>query len=233
MKKKIPLQVLETIEPYLNRKGESFDAVTPGGKLLKFKDKDDSSDFYFNIETYKNENGFQLLIDWKPINKQTTANKKIWIKAEQLDLYFNKWLELLNGYETVKTIYDDPILEAFTEEYYTEFEIVDDNGDVNPFSTKQVLLLDAHLDSIQKKIDKFQTRENRTEIEKIKNNIENLRNNLTKKSKNWVIAQVSKIWAQITKQGPKLMKEFLSETKKQAIKEGIKLLFENGSELIN
>lgn len=233
MKKKIPLQVLETIEPYVNKKGTSFDSIDPNGFLLKFIDKDDSSDFYFNVETYKIENGFQLLVDWKPSNKQTIANKKMWIKAEQLDSYFTNWLKLLDGYENVKTVFDDPILEAFADEYFTEFEIIDEDADVKPFSTKQVLLLDNHLESIQKRIDKFQTPENKAEIEKIKTNVEELRNNLTKKSKKWVIKQVSKIWAQITKQGPKLMKEFLSETKKHAIKEGVKLLFEKGADLIN
>ncbi len=233
MKKKIPLQVLETIEPYVNKKGESFDSVDPSGLLLKFIDKDVNSNFYFNVESYKIDNGFQLLIDWKPFNKQTIANKKMWIKAEQLDTYFTNWLKLLEGYDKVKTVFDDPILEAFVDEYFSEFEIVDEDADIKPFSTKQVLILDSHLESIQKKIEKFQTPENKREIETIKNNLEELRSNLTKKSKKWVIKQVSKIWAQITKQGPKLMKEFLTETKKHALKEGIKLLFDKGIDIIN
>lgn len=233
MKKKIPLQVLETIEPYVNKKGTSFESIEPKNFLLKFIDKDDNSDFYFNVEEYKIESDFKLLIDFKPQSKQSTANRKTWIKANLLETHFTNWLKLLEGYDKVKTVFDDPILEAFADEYFTEFEIIDEDADVKPFSTKQVLLLDTHLESIQKKIDKFQTPENKAEIDKIKSNVEELRNNLTKKSKKWVIKQVSKIWAQITKQGPKLMKEFLSETKKHAIKEGVKFLFDKGADLIN
>jgi hypothetical protein len=233
VKKKIPLQVLETIEPYVNKKGESFDAIDPDGFLLKFVDKEDASDFYFNVESYKIENGFKLLVDWKPTNKQTIANKRIWIKAEQLDSYFTNWLKLLEGYDKVKSVFDDPILQAFADEYFSEFEILDDDADVKPFKTKQVLLLDDHLENIQKKIEKYQTEENRLEIQQIKSDVTDLRNNLTKKPKKWVIKQLSKIWAKITKQGPKLMKEFLNETKKHAIKEGVKLLFDKGADLIN
>lgn len=233
MKKKIPLQVLETIEPYVNKKGHSFESIEPNSFLLKFIDKDENSDFYFNVEAYNTENGFHLLVDWKPSNKQTILNKKMWIKAEQLNTFFTNWLKLLEGYDKVKTVFDDPILEAFADEYFTEFEIIDEESETKPFSTKQILLLDTHLENIQKRIDKFKTPDNKEEIEKIKDCVEELRNNLTKKSKKWVIKKVSNIWAQITKQGPKLMKEFLSESKKLSIKEGVKFLFNEGIDLIN
>jgi len=233
MKKKIPLQVLETIEPYVKNKGVSFESVDSSGFLLKFIDKDNTSDFYFNVEEYKMDPSFQLLIDWKPINKQSIQNRKAWIKAEQLNTHFTNWLTLLEGYEKVKSVFDDPIIEAFTEEYYSEFEIIDTEADVKPFSTKQILLLDSHLENIEKKIEKFQTEENKLAIQKIKDNVAELRQNLTKKPKKWVIKQLSKVWAEITKQGPKFIKEFLNETKKTAIKESVKFIFENGINLIN
>lgn len=232
MKKKIPLQVLETIEPFVNKRGTSFDSIEPNDFLLRFVDKDEKSDFYFNVEGHRMENGFQLLIDWKPMNKQSIMNRRMWVKAEQLETYLSNWIILLEGYEKVKTFFDDPILDAFAEEYFTEFEIIDEDAELKPFTTKQVFILDDHLDYIQNKIDKFQTEENKIEIQEIKNDVVELRNNLTKKPKKWVIKQLSKIWAKITKQGPKLMKEFLNETKKLAIKEGVKLVFEKGIDLI-
>jgi hypothetical protein len=232
VKKKIPLQVLETIEPYVNKKGETFHSSDPQKFLLKFDDKEDGSDFYFNVESYKNDQGFQLLIDWKPINKQSVANKKMWIKAESLDNYFTNWLKLLEGYDKVRTVFDDPIIEAFTEEYFSEFEIIDEDADTKPFKTNQVLLLDKHLSTIHKKIEKHKTEDNQSEIEAIQSDVLDLKSNLTRKSKKWVIQRLSKIWAKITKQGPHLMKEFLSETKKQAIKEGVKLIIEKGTDFI-
>lgn len=232
MKKKIPLQVLEFIEPFVDRKGKTFDTINSDNFLLKFIDKEEGSNFYFNVESYKIENGFNLLIDWKPDNKQTIANHRTWIKAENLETYFSNWLKLLEGYEKVKTVFDDPILNAFTEEYFSDFEIVEDDADSKPFSSKQIMLLDVHLENIQKKIGKYENPENNFEIQEIKNDVIELRYNLTKKSKEWVIKRLAKVWAKITKQGPILMKEFLSETKKNAIKEGVKFIFEHGIDLI-
>lgn len=234
MKKKIPLQVLETIEPYINRKDLVFESILPNDFLLKFIDKDIKSDFYFNVESYKLESAFELLIDRKPFDKQSVTNKRTWIKANQLDSHFNEWINLLKRYETVKTVFDDPILKAFEDEYYSEFEFVnDEEADVKPFSPKQILQLDEYLETIQNRIDEFQTNENNAEIECIKSKIEELRNNITKQSKKWVVKQLSNLWAQITKQGPKLMKEFLSEEKKHIIKEGVKSLYNLGIDLIN
>ena len=234
MKKKIPLQVLETIEPYINRKDLVFESILPNDFLLKFIDKDIKSDFYFNVESYKLESAFELLIDRKPFDKQSVTNKRTWIKANQLDSHFNEWINLLKRYETVKTVFDDPILKAFEDEYYSEFEFVnDEEADVKPFSPKQILQLDEYLETIQNRIDEFETNENNAEIECIKSKIEELRNNITKQSKKWVVKQLSNLWAQITKQGPKLMKEFLSEEKKHIIKEGVKSLYNLGIDLIN
>ena len=233
MKKKIPLHVLETIEPFVNKKGVYFDAINPENFLLKFIDKDNSSDFYFNVETFKNDKGFELLVDWKPYNKQNITNKKSWIKEEQLKSFFSNWLTILEGYDKVKSVYDDPIIEAYAEEYYSEFEIIDEDADIYPFSTKQVLLLDKHLDNIRKRIEKYELAENNEEINKIKVEVDELRENLTKKSKKWVIKKLTRIWAEITKQSPKLMKELLSEAKKLAIKEGLKYLIDKSIETIN
>jgi hypothetical protein len=233
MKKKIPLQVLETIEPYVNKNGKSFESINPDSFLLKFVDKDDKSDFYFYVENYKMEQGFLLLVNYKPKSKQTTENLRTWIKADSLSAVFGSWIELLEGYEKVKTVFDDPILEAFADEYFTEFEVIDDDAETKPFSTKQILFLDSHLENIEKKIDKYKTESNSFEIEQIKTDANELRNNLSRKSKKWVIKRLSKVWAQIAKQGPKLIKEFLTETKKYVIKEGIKFIIEKGPDLIN
>ena len=74
MKKEIPLNVLETIAPFVNRKGDTFESIEPAYFLIKFVDSDVKSDFYFNDESYKLDNGFQLLLDFKPSNKLSVGN---------------------------------------------------------------------------------------------------------------------------------------------------------------
>ncbi|MDZ4329641.1 MAG: hypothetical protein U0945_03545, partial [Flavobacterium sp.] len=171
--------------------------------------------------------------DWKPMNSNTVSNKQMWIKANLLETYFKNWIDLLRAYENVKTIYDDPIIEAFADEYYTEFEIIDDDANEKPFKTKQILLLNDHLEDIQNRIGEFINEENKTEIQEIISDVIELKANLSKKSKKWVIKNLSLVWAKITKQGPVFMKEFLSETSKFVIKEGVKFIYEKGTELLS
>ncbi len=233
MKKRLPLHVLETLEKYVQLTGEQFEVIDPEDFLLKIIDKEKSSDFYFNLEGYKVDNGLKLLVDWKPINKESTANSKKWITDKQLDGYFSNWVALLERYETVNSFFDDPIIKSFADEYFAEFEIIDEDSDIKPLNPKQILLLDEHLEYIEKNIEKYQTENNASQIQDIKSEIIELRENLTSKTKTWVVRNLSNIWAKITKQGTPLLKEFLSETKKIAIKEGIQYLIEQGTTLIN
>ena len=224
MKKKVPLQVHEFMEPYLDKKGENFQTIEADGFMMKFIDNDSNSDFYFNIEQYKIDSDFQLLIDFKPINKQSITNRKTWIKAQELQTQFSSWLKLLEGYNSVRTIYDDPIVESYSNDFYEEFELIDEEADKVPLSPDQILLLDKHLEFIENEIEKHITSKNSNEIILIQEGILDLRNNLTKKSKKWVVKRLSKIWGRIAKQGVPLIKEFLTEVRKEIIKHVVKHL---------
>lgn len=224
MKKKVPLQVHEFMEPYLDKKGENFQTIEADGFMMKFIDNDSNSDFYFNIEQYKIDRDFQLLIDFKPINKQSITNRKTWIKAQELQTQFSSWLKLLEGYNSVRTIYDDPIVESYSNDFYEEFELIDEEADKVPLSPDQILLLDKHLEFIENEIEKHITSKNSNEIILIQEGILDLRNNLTKKSKKWVVKRLSKIWGRIAKQGVPLIKEFLTEVRKEIIKHVVKHL---------
>jgi hypothetical protein len=229
MKKKVPLQVHEFMEPYLDKKGENFQSIEPDGFMLRFIDSDPDSDFYFNIEQYKLDREFQLLVDFKPLNKQSLTNRRTWIKAQDLQSNFSNWLKLLEGYDNVKTIFDDPIVKSFADEYYDEFELIDEDADKVPLNPKQIILLDEHLELIEKGIEKHITQENVLEIKLIQEGIVDLKDNLTKKSKKWVFKKLSKIWGQIAKQGVPLIKEFLTEVRKEFIKQGVKQLLNGGN----
>jgi len=143
---------------------------------------------------------------------------------------------LLNEFDNTDSFFDDPILNSFRDQYYAEFEILEEDADIKPLNTNQILFLDSHLEDIEKKLDKYKSDKNSDDIEEIKGDIKILRENLTTKSKKWVIENLSKVWAKITKQGTTLLKEFLSESKREMIKQGVKgvieAIKENGLDLL-
>lgn len=139
----------------------------------------------------------------------------------------------MNRYESVNSFFDDPILQSFADEYFAEFEIIDEDANVKPFNTHQILVLDEHLETIHNKIDSYKTDENEIEMESIKSDIRELQNNLTSKTKKWVIRNLSNIWAKITKQSPLFLKDFLIVAKNAIIQESVKYAIVHGINMIN
>lgn len=229
MKKKIPLEVHEFLEPYLNKRGDNFHSIPPEKHLMKFIDSDEDSDFYFNIELYKIDNGsLKLLIDFAPENKLSIKNKKIWIKSTDLKKFFSEWLGLLERYDTVKTVFDDPITQAYADEFFDEFELIDDEAE-NPLSIKQALIIDEHLDELDSGIQKYVNSGNKKEISLLQEGIIDLKENLTNHSKKKVIKSLTRLWARIARLGIPLVKEFLNEAKKQIIKESVRYLMDKAT----
>lgn len=171
-----------------------------------------------------------------PKNFNDNGSHQAWVEISGLGGQFDAWLKLLNEYETVNSFFDDPITKSFKDEFYAELEIIDDDADTNPFNTKQILLLDSYLETVENKLSEFTNETNSQDIQEIKEEILLLRENLTKKSKKWIVSKLTTIWAKIAKQGTKFIKEFLSESKKELIKQGIKGLIdyvkENGADLL-
>lgn len=237
-KKKLPLRILKSLEPFVNLIGEKFKVLEPKGNLLLVSDIDSESDFYFKIEQYqKKQNGsFQFLMDRKPNSEDDPEKYRTWIEIKHLETEFKRWLNLLEEYETTESFFDDPILDSFKEEYYAEFEIINEDADRKPLNTKQILLLDSHLEYIEEKIDNYKNEKNEEIVSEIKNNVIELRENLTTKSKKWVVNRLATIWAKLSKQGTKFIKEFVNQTKTEGIKQGAKALIEfikeNGTELL-
>ena len=239
-KKDLPLVILKALEPYVGLKGDKFEVVDPKENLLKVIDKDEDSDFHFTIEKYQkaaNNNAFQFLMTRSPKSSNENGSYQTWVDISGLGSQFDAWLKLLNEYEAVNSFFDDPITKSFREEFYAEFEIIDDEAEKNPLNTKQILLLDSYLESMESKLTAFKTENNSTDIQEIKDDIVILRDNLTKKPKKWVVSKLTNIWAKIAKQGTTFIKEFLSETKKEFIKQGVKGVIdyvkENGIDLLN
>jgi hypothetical protein len=238
-KKDLPLVTLKALEPYVDLKGDKFEVIEPKENLLKVIDKDVDSDFHFTIEKYKknNNSSFQFLMTRIPKSVNDNGVYQNWVDISSLGGQFDAWLKLLSEYETTNSFFDDPIAKSFREEFFAEFEIVDEDADISPLNTKQILLLDSYLDSVEAKLSEYTTDQNSQDLQEIKEDIFQLKENLTRKSKKWVISKLTNIWAKIAKQGTKFIKEFLNESKKELIKQGVKGIIdyvkENGQDLLN
>jgi hypothetical protein len=238
-KKDLPLVILKELESFVNLKGEKFEVIDPKANYLKVIDKDSDSEFHFTIEKYQktNRGTFQFLMTRSPKSQNEIEEYQTWLEIAQLKGQFDAWIKLLEEYDSVNSFFDDPIINSFKDEFYAEFEIIDEDAETKPLNTKQILLLDSYLEKVNDKLDEYKTEGNSEEIQDIQDEIETLKENLTTKSKKWVVNRLTTIWAKIAKKGTKYIKEFLTESKKELIKQGVKGLIEfvkdNGTELLN
>jgi hypothetical protein len=227
-KKDLPLAILKALEGFVNLKGEKFEFVDPKGALMKVIDTDENSTFAFTIEKYqKHSNGtFQFLMTRSPRNQNENGSYQTWVEIAQLQPQFDAWIKLLDEYDSVDSFFDDPFVKTYSEEFYAEFEIIDEEAHIKPLNTKQILLLDEYLDKLQIQISQRSNETNSSDITEIEKEIKELRENLTSKTKAWVVKRLTKVWAKIAKQGIPYIKEFLSESKKEVIKQGVKGVIE-------
>lgn len=238
-KKDLPLVILKSLEPYVNLSGDKFEVIDPKDNLLTVIDKDLESDFHFTIEKYQQDNSdkFQFLMIRSPKNVNDNGVLKSWIEISGLVPHFEAWLKLLDEYDAVNSFFDDSISKSFQEEFYAEFEINEEEAETNPLTTKQILLLDEYLESVDNKLAEMTTDDNSADLQDIRTEVAILRENLTKKSKKWVVSKLTNIWGKVAKQGTKFIKEFLTESKKEIIKQGVKGIIDyvtgSGPDLLN
>jgi len=216
-KKKLPITILKSLEPFVNLSGEKFKIIEPKEHLLHVADIDHTSDFYFKIEDYqKRQNSFQFLMDKKPTSEHKNGNIRTWINIKNLESQFESWLQLLDQFENIDSFFDDPIVKSNAERFFQKFEIVDENADIETFDLEQQLFLEEYLNNSKKKLEKLkknQTEDKVIEIEVLEKETEEIKSALTTESKKKIMIRLSKFWGRAQKTGLQVIKEiFVSVT---------------------
>ena len=228
-KKDIPLKVLEILEPFVIKESKFYKIDYNSNSLLRFIDKDNNSDFYFEINKFEKD---LITLIIKPYNKGTVNGNSAIIQSKDLGAYFSNWISILENYEKIKSVYDDPIINSFEEEFFSDFEILDDDKN-KPLENNKILLLDEYLENLSNGLEKHKTEENKRRIEEIQENIILLQENLTNNTRQEIAEKISKIFAKIKKLGTKYLKEFITAGRKKLMDKGIKYIIENAPKIID
>ncbi|MGX5684526.1 hypothetical protein ACWKWW_08170 [Chryseobacterium cucumeris] len=234
-KKDLPLNVLHALSPFVKMKGKLFTVKDdPEENYMIALDKDENSNFYYVIENYEySGNEYVFNVTYSPADATSVKPNSVRVGEKALTTHFNKWIAFLEEYNSVSSFYDDPILESYEEEFFTNFEFIDEEADIRPFKTTQILQLDYLLEQVSTRLIEMVDENNREEIESIITEITEVRENLPTRPQKWIAEHVSKIYAKIAKQGIKFMKEFWTEGKKEIIKNIVKGLIEHGPDMFN
>jgi hypothetical protein len=224
LKKRVPISALEAIQPLIDENRLILKPVFDSNFYFHLEDLD--SDFFFKL-SQNSDNIF--VIDRKPYSQDTGKSGKVGAQnVSEVVSVFNDWISILKRYE-IKTIFDDPIIKSYTEEFYDSLKMVDEDADEKPFDFVKQQHLIFYLEKAKAILETHKTEANKEIIEAIVEDCNNLEVELTQLPKNKVLEKLSQIWAKSRKQGWTIVKDLLSKFKEEAINTVVKHVLENAN----
>lgn len=219
MKKEVPLAVLRAIEPKLSKLAECGIIVERIPSLvLRLVDSVDKESIFFEITAINQSNALSRLeLKYKPkSNVNTFVNESI-IDTKNFEDVFKYWVSIVEGYNSVKSLFDDPILKQYADDFYTEFESADPDATTASFNLKQQLLLDSALSQVIQVLDEHTIEANKEIIAEIIEEAEEIQNTVTENTKQETLSKMSKLFARIQKVGIKVIKHVAPIIEKEII----------------
>jgi len=221
-KKDLPLAVLKALEPFLSVKDPRYEIVQNNEALLRFEDTDPDSSFYFEIEKSAFEKAKTLFtVAYFPANQAENKVQRLRMEALTLGKAMEKWVNILQGYEEVNSIYDDPILKKNEEEFTEILKITDEDADRVGFNLDQINYLDAYLTNVTGTLEAHKNDESEfsvNDIEELTTEVESIRKVLTKETKSQVVSRLSKFFAKCKKVGLPIIKDVFVNISVELIK---------------
>lgn len=211
MKKKIPLAILEALQPFADNNLDLTKTVKDTNSIFHLIDKDENSDFYFKLSKQEARSGnLNYLIEYKPTSKDNVNAYSSWVTLERVLTTIKKWLVLLQAYNKIHTIYDDPILKSNQERFEKQFDILEDDADTTSFDLEQQIFLDKYLNTVKTRLlalQKGRLENQAKELEELALDAAEIQSGLPKETKRQIVKRLSKLWAKAQKIGLDVIKE--------------------------
>lgn len=131
---------------------------------------------------------------------------------------FSSWIKIVREYEGILFTDEEKLINQYEDEFYSEFEIIDEDADDKAFNSKQQEIIYKWLTAFEKDVlsntDKDISQPLISATQELKENIQNL----TKKQ---FIKQFSKLMAKVKKVGLKLLYDVFDVAKKEVLKKAL------------
>ncbi|WGH76509.1 hypothetical protein P8625_04950 [Tenacibaculum tangerinum] len=226
MKKKIPIGSRKILDQVSSGNNGLFEAEFTEDCVIRFKDSDSESDFFFEIQKINAAQGNNIVsytIRYKPSNEETLSPHHTSVNLSNFRGHFDKWKKLLIEANKESPLFDDVFTQSYYDELEPKFEILDEDAEIKPYSIEQQQRIVEFLDKAQKILNR-QKRKNDPEIKEASELIKETKANISKSTKKKVVKNIRKIIAKGFKAGleigQKLLIEFTTELAKKLIMGG-------------
>lgn len=211
MKKNVPLDLLEALQPIADKNLDLVVTIKDANSLFHLKDKDETSTFHFKVISHAiNKGKFEYKVEFKPKNKLDVSSHSANYSPTNVKIKLKEWLNILQGYDNLVTVYDNPKIKIYQEEFESKFEIIDEDSEITCFDLEQQVFIDEYIDSSIKKIELLKSNAPKEEVVYLEELIEDanlIKKNLTKETKKQIIRRLSVFWAKARYIGLPVLKE--------------------------
>lgn len=223
LKKKIPLNIRKAIEEIFIESPDLFNYYFEDGFIIKFRDNDFESDFFFNIvKNYNTSSGeIKYLVEYKPFNHVNLETRSVYLTVQELNKNFKSWVNLLIEFNKESPIFDDYFSQKYYEELEPSFILLDNDAKYSPYTISQQETIVKFLTKIEEEFqDKYYSDDDQ-DVKEILLISGNLKKEISLKTKQKVFDGIRKILSKAFKisleVGQKLLIEFTTELSKKLI----------------
>lgn len=225
MKKTLPLTVLKSIKKVAERfKQFSNITIVEQSSNGLFFIKANDADFYFVFNKFEQRDEKVLYyVKYKPCSEDHLNAAEIGVWSDQLETHIDSWFKLVNQYDEIYPLFDDPI----AEHYYHElnFDIIDADAEVAPFDLQRQGYLMEIYDNLIQKVENEKTENNKDEAEALIKRIDAAQQQLPKTTKREAVNTFRKVIAFCRKYSYKVAISIIAETLVEIGKVAIKAIF--------
>jgi hypothetical protein len=223
--KQLPLAVLIDVKNLL----DSFDSLYKMNSdiILRVEDNETpvlkfvnigNDEYSFTIKNPKLQStGNQIVYfcNYKPSNDSNFNGQEGVFAFKNIKASFDNWINLMRELEKYRNILSEPFLKEYTDEFFAEFEFVEEDDDNNHYGTQKQIDLYNALDKLELYL---KTQEQSEIIEGIIKETIDLKENIQNISKGATKKRVAKMFAKIKKGGIKVFKDVVEVGYKEIIK---------------
>jgi hypothetical protein len=223
-KRDYPLSLSKDIQKVINYiklevvRNENFIMTkAEDGYIISLIDKQDDR-FFFKIYSPNISSDLKsyFYCDFSPYNETTLKRKEVNTNFEELKIQFEKWLTIIKEYNEVTFTEEDYFTKKYEDEFYADFEIIEEDAEINPFEHKQQVFIYNLLEYVEVELQKNES--NDEEIAQLISETIQLKNNIQNLTKKVVVRKMSIIFSKIKKKSLKLFTDIIDVAKKEIIK---------------
>jgi hypothetical protein len=218
-KKDIPFELAEAIEPIYAASTNLISYNKDEICYYNFIDKDENSKFFFKIYNRTDKRFSQVktgeyVVVRKPYSKKIHGSSSYSGTVENIVSEFREWISLIKEYNDLSSMYDEPFEKKYSQYFYEEFTILDDDADTSPFNPKQQEYIEEYLSELAENLVTSES-ESEEKVQLIIKEIESLKSALPFSTKNEVMRKISKIWAKTYVNAKKVAQWFFNKMKEE------------------